>query len=535
MANSGKSQKATSSSGRQPHQYFDYEIRPQIGDAGSYFYHSHVGFQAVSAAGPLIIEEQAGQSPPYSYDDERTMFLTELYNKTDDMIVERLSEPLSTVAWTGEAGTFLVNGKSYAPLDADQTQTPQPWTQPNPSLMTDCGPEVIEVEPGKTYRMRMIGAMALNLVNIGFQDHTNITVIAADASYVQPAETDRIQLGSGQRFDLLLQTKTESELQSLGKSLFWIQIDTRYRPINSTAYALLSYKTITNTPSLNHTIPSSPPSTPPLSVPTDFQSWLEYTLSPLTPSSFPPSTSVSRHVYLSSAQLTSPSGLFFSVQNRTWTESNQHLNATPFSQTIPSTGPPYLTDIYRRGQAALPNYTLATTHHSGWDPTTNTYPAQTGEVIDIILINQPDGLPIGFDLHPWHVHGGHVWDLGSGPGEYDAGANEERIRALGWEPALRDTTMLYKYTESELVGEGKNYTSQGWRAWRLRVEEPGVWMIHCHTLQHMVLGMQTVWVMGNASEITGGTAPDLVEGYLEFGGSAYGNATHDPLVNHYFD
>lgn len=64
-----------------------------------------------------------------------------------------------------------------------------------------------------------------------------------------------------------------------------------------------------------------------------------------------------------------------------------------------------------------------------------------------------------------------MYDLGSGPGEYDAEKNEERLK--GYNPVLRDTTMLYKYTESELVGEGLNYTSQGWRAWRLRVETPG--------------------------------------------------------------
>ena len=25
--------------------YFDYEVRPELDDAGTYFYHSHVGFQ----------------------------------------------------------------------------------------------------------------------------------------------------------------------------------------------------------------------------------------------------------------------------------------------------------------------------------------------------------------------------------------------------------------------------------------------------------------------------------------------------------
>lgn len=62
-----------------------------------------------------------------------------------------------------------------------------------------------------------------------------------------------------------------------------------------------------------------------------------------------------------------------------------------------------------------------------------------------------------------------------------------------------------------------------------------VWMVHCHILQHMIQGMQTVWVMGNASEITHGRSPDLVEGYLNYGGDAYGNASYDPLVTHHFD
>lgn len=60
-------------------------------------------------------------------------------------------------------------------------------------------------------------------------------------------------------------------------------------------------------------------------------------------------------------------------------------------------------------------------------------------------------------------------------------------------------------------------------------------MVHCHILQHMVMGMQAVWIMGNASEIIHGTPPDLAAGYLTFGGDAYGNATHDPFVTHYFE
>ena len=361
-----------------------------------------------------------------------------------------------------------MNGKSYSSLDANQSQTPEPWTQPNPSVQEACGPEVIEVEPGKTYRIRTIGATALNLVSVAFQDHQNLSVVAADARYTKPADTDRIQIGSGQRYDFLLQTKTESDLQSLGRSIFWIQLETRYRPVNVTSYALLSYRTNL---AFNQTPPSSAPEPAPLTITNDIQDWLEFTLDPLYPNGFPSASEVNRQVVLRSAQLMAPSGLFESVQNRTWTELNQHLRNTSFSTRSSSVGTPYLVDIYEKGEDALPDYDTAVQKYGGWDPNLNVYPAKVGEVIDIVLINEPDGLPVGFDLHPWHIHGDHVYDLGSGPGTYNATANEERLQ--GYNPVLRDTTMLLKYTDAREISANKNYTSQGWRAWRLKVQNPG--------------------------------------------------------------
>lgn len=74
----------------------------------------------------------------------------------------------------------------------------------------------------------------------------------------------------------------------------------------------------------------------------------------------------------------------------------------------------------------------------------------------------------------------------------------------------------------------------GWRGWRLRVQDAGVWMIHCHILQHMVMGMQSVWVMGDYEQIARIPHYDAA-GYLEFGGSAYGNESFAPSYVHQFD
>lgn len=40
---------------------------------------------------------------------------------------------------------------------------------------------VINVEPGKTYRFRLIGGTALSFNSIGIEDHPNLEVIEADA------------------------------------------------------------------------------------------------------------------------------------------------------------------------------------------------------------------------------------------------------------------------------------------------------------------------------------------------------------------
>lgn len=47
-------------------------------------------------------------------------------------------------------------------------------------------------------------------------------------------------------------------------------------------------------------------------------------------------------------------------------------------------------------------------------------------------------------------------------------------------------------------------------------------------------GMQTVWVFGDAATILREIPPPYISGYLEYGGSAYGNETYDPLVLEYY-
>lgn len=143
-----------------PAKFFDYEIHVPHGMAGTYFYHSHVGFQAVSCTGPLIVEEK---HVPYKYDEDKIVFLQDVFTKNDSTIEAGLiANPL---AWSGETSMILVNGKGGGSANG---------TACNASL------SAIDVEPGKTYRLRFIGSTALTFASLAIEGHNTLTVIEAD-------------------------------------------------------------------------------------------------------------------------------------------------------------------------------------------------------------------------------------------------------------------------------------------------------------------------------------------------------------------
>ncbi|KAK1994863.1 L-ascorbate oxidase [Colletotrichum falcatum] len=472
-----------------PDHFFDYEIFPLKSESGTFFYHSHVGFQAATASGPLIIEDE--NEPPYTYDEERVVYLTDYFNKTDHQIEAGLTATPFT--WSGETNAVLINGVGVAEGETAGNG--------------NCALPVIDFEPGKTYRLRFIGATALSLVQLGIVGHDNFTIIEADGHYTRPHSEEFMQLSSGQRFDVIMKAKTEEELN--GTTDYLIQFETKERPRVYRGYGVLRYSKAA--PQI-----STAPDVPPLTFGKSYE-WAEYALEPLVADDFPSASEVTRRIHIDNRQLQKQT-ILWQLNGLQWNETS-----SPYAGDKP-----YLVNIYENGPSAMPNYTAAI-QNNGWDPASLTWPAKMGEVLEIVwhntgsLVNGGGGL----DIHPFHAHGGHYWDCGSGNGTYDPDANEEKLK--NYRPVKRDTTNLYRYGEKTVSGD-----VSGWRAWRLRVTDAGVWMVHCHILQHMVMGMQSVWVMGDYQDITGIPAVDAA-GYMQYGGNVNGNATFAPTVAHFFE
>ncbi|KAI1768375.1 putative multicopper oxidase [Hypoxylon sp. FL1150] len=510
-----------------PGRFFDYEIHPQVGDAGTYFYHSHIGFQANTAHGLLIVEDQG--EPPYEYDGDIPIVFADWYMKTDEEIETGLvSKPFK---WSGEPDALIFN---------DRTGNKSFEEAPDDS----CKPYIVDVNCSTTYRLRFVGGTAISFVASAVEDHPNMSIIAADGLYSKPYTTDRIQIGSGQRFDVLFTTKSQEEVDADGKNgTYWFRFESRGRPEDMGGYALLQYNTgSTNTSAKlksrkeksDRASPKSKgdypdfPDKPPVDLPSDgnkIPEWLEYDLEPLNVTdTFPTLEEVTRTIHITVSQDiingsydggTINGSLIWKQNNLTWTEDEaQSLHYTP-----------YLIQAYMEGKT--PDYEAALANN-GWDPGTKAFPALVGEVLDVVW-HSNSGPTGGFEYHPMHAHGEHYWDLGAGNDTYDAEVNEQRFKDRM--PMKRDTTMLHRYKT-----EGTENTTSGWRAWRIRVtkDNVGAWMMHCHILQHMIMGMQTVWIFGDAAAILEEIPSPYITGYLEYDGYAYGNDTYDPLVLEYY-
>lgn len=111
-------------------------------------------------------------------------------------------------------------------------------------------------------------------------------LMEVDGHYVAPVVVDHIEIHSGQRYSVLIRTKSLAELQATSgsgsdgvKLQYFIQMETRSRPTVRRSYAILAYELPGAEPPDTFTAPLSPPLTLP---PETFsEGWLEDQLHPL--------------------------------------------------------------------------------------------------------------------------------------------------------------------------------------------------------------------------------------------------------------
>ncbi|KAH9817027.1 Cupredoxin [Melampsora americana] len=485
--------------------YFDYEFHLQPGTAGNYIYHAHVGNQLSTAHGAFIVEDDT--KSPYSYDDEITLLMSDYYHAVDEEIESNLhSTPFK---WVGEPQSLLVNGHALGTCDPSTAKY---------GCTSDCYHHTILVKPDTTYRVRVIGITSLAFLYFAFEGHPELDVIGVDGGYVKPAQTNHIEIHSGQRYSFLLKTKSETELKALnGQRDFWGRIESRWRPTRVHGAFVLRYaqNTLDSNVDLRYTengldlelntsfsdldpqplvsinslqsrvsravTPDLPAFQKLVPLPDEGVPWLLDAFEPLDPKERAPLASeVNRRIIISGQQLKSPTGTI------KW-----FVNGQSYVETEPEL--PFLVRAYTTG--LKPDYAAALTNN-GFDSSLGAYPIKLGEVVEMVFLNLASTTNVS-EAHPWHLHGQAAYVVGNGIGAFSDEELAKQEAARKHQPIARDTQMVF-------AGKGATYsnttvptgTQTGWMVLRMKAETPGAFLLHCHIQPHAFMGMGVVLLIG---------------------------------------
>lgn len=162
--------------------------------AGTYFYHSHAGLQSVTAFGSLIVYNR---QKPWNLTEAPSgpLLFSDLWFEPDRLTQEHnlLASPF---IWQGEPTYLLINGKRDF---------------------------VLTLDPDRKYLLRLIGATTLSTIVFSIDKHP-MTIVEVDGTLIKPKENvESIEISSGQRYAVTIQTKTQST------GIFIMQLAVRWR------------------------------------------------------------------------------------------------------------------------------------------------------------------------------------------------------------------------------------------------------------------------------------------------------------------
>ena len=175
--------------------YYEYPIL----QAGTYWYHSHYGFQEQTGLhGPLIIE---AKNEPHAYDREAVVFLSDWLNQSPEGVIpqfrgERPSTPATEPA---PKGGYPFPGEKPFNIDVNYPgylmngqSNKAPWT--------------FEARPGERIRFRLINGSTASFFRVGLEGH-ELELIATDGQPIEPIRGDNIVIGTAERYDFLVTVK----------------------------------------------------------------------------------------------------------------------------------------------------------------------------------------------------------------------------------------------------------------------------------------------------------------------------------------
>ncbi|XP_061369246.1 laccase-17-like [Gastrolobium bilobum] len=442
---------------------YNYTI---VGQRGTLFWHAHISWLRSSVYGPLIILPKHGVPYPFTKPyKEVPITFGEWWNADPEAVIK---QALQTGGGPNVSDAYTINGL--------------------PGPLYNCSAKdtfKLKVKLGKTYLLRLINAALNDELFFSIANHT-LTVVAVDAIYVKPFETDTILIAPGQTTNILLKTK------SYYPNATFFMSATPYVTgqgtfDNSTVAGILEYEVPSNslhsTTSMKKLLLFKPilPALNDTSFATTFTSKLRSLASSQFPANVP--LKVDRQFFFTVGLGTNPCQHNKTCQGPNGTKFAASVNNVSF--TLPTTA---LLQAHFFGQSNevyspnFPSSPLIPFNYTG-NPPNNTMVSNGTKLVvlpfntSVELVMQDTSI-LGAESHPLHLHGFNFFVVGQGFGNFDPNKDPANFNLV--DPIERNTVGV---------------PSGGWVAIRFLADNPGVWFMHCHLEIHTSWGLRMAWVV----------------------------------------
>jgi CopA family copper-resistance protein len=196
-----------------------YLYRFKVRQGGTYWYHSHSGFQEQRGVyGPLIIDPL--EPEPFQYDREHVVMLTDWTDENPERLFAKLKKQSHYFNFNQPTvGDFLRDVRTHGLKSTLADRRMWGEMRMNPTDLADvsgytytylmngttpAGNWTGIVKSGERVRLRFINGSAMSYFDVRIPG-LKMTVVAADGQYVHPVTVDEFRIATAETFDVIVE------------------------------------------------------------------------------------------------------------------------------------------------------------------------------------------------------------------------------------------------------------------------------------------------------------------------------------------
>ena len=206
-----------------------YEYRFKVVQSGTYWYHSHSGFQEqLGVYGALIIDPK--EPEPFSYDRDYVVFLSDWTDESPARVLAKLKKRsdyynrgrrtlgdfIDDVADNGWTDTVSERW-AWAKMNMSPTDLADISGATYTYLLNGQAPDgnwTGLFQPGERIRLRLINGSAMSYFDFRIPG-LKLTVVAADGQNVEPVQVDEVRLAVAETLDVIVEPDGSQDAYTL--------------------------------------------------------------------------------------------------------------------------------------------------------------------------------------------------------------------------------------------------------------------------------------------------------------------------------